>query len=49
MVKFGDTYHPKIDVRKIADSVIQSLVLQKSRLTGNQIKFIRNIVPNILK
>ncbi len=41
MVKFGDEYHPKIDVRKISDSVIQSLVLQKSRLTGNQIKFIR--------
>jgi DNA-binding transcriptional regulator YiaG len=41
MVKFGDEYHPKIDIRKIADSVIQSLILQKSRLTGNQIKFIR--------
>lgn len=41
MVKVGDEYHPQIDVRKIADSVIHSLVLQKSRLTGNQIKFIR--------
>ena len=41
MVKLDNEYHPKIDVRKIADSVIQSLVLQKSRLTGNQIKFIR--------
>lgn len=41
MIKFGKEVHPKIDVRKVADAVIQSLVLQKSRLTGNQIKFIR--------
>jgi len=41
MVKLGDEYHPKIDVRQIANSAIQSLVLRKSRLTGNQIKFIR--------
>jgi len=41
MLKIGNEYHPKIDIRKVADSVIQSLVLQKSRLTGNQIKFIR--------
>ncbi len=41
MVKFDGKFHPKIDVRKIANSAIQSLVLQKLRLTGNQIKFIR--------
>lgn len=41
MVKFEDEWHPKIDVRKIADAAIKALVLQKSRLTGNQIKFIR--------
>lgn len=33
--------HPKIDVKKTAEVVIKSLVSQKSRLTGNQIKFIR--------
>lgn len=41
MVMFDRDLHPKINVRKVADSAIKSLVLQKSRLTGNQIKFIR--------
>jgi DNA-binding transcriptional regulator YiaG len=41
VVQFDGEIHPKIDVRKISDSVIKSLVLQKDRLTGNQIKFIR--------
>lgn len=42
MVKFEGEFHPKIDVRKIADSAIKSLVTQESRLTGNQIRFIRS-------
>lgn len=41
MVKFENEYHPKIDVKAVADNAIHSLVLQKTRLTGNQIKFIR--------
>ena len=41
MVLVNGEMHPKIDVRKTADLVIKSLVSQKSRLTGNQIKFIR--------
>jgi len=41
VVEFNGEFHPKIDVRKVADSAIKSLVLQKSRLTGSQIKFIR--------
>jgi len=41
MVKIDGELHPKIDVRKIADLAIKSLVLQNKRLTGNQIKFIR--------
>lgn len=41
LVPFDGEMHPKIDVRKISDAAIKSLVLQKSRLTGNQIKFIR--------
>ncbi len=42
MVKIEGEYHPKIDVRKIADLAIKSLVTQESRLTGNQIRFIRS-------
>ena len=41
MIKFEGELHPKIDVKKIADAVIKALVFQKTRLTGNQIKFIR--------
>lgn len=41
MIKINGTFHPKIDARKIADSVIESLVTQKTRFTGNQVKFIR--------
>lgn len=41
MVRFKGELHPKIDVRKVSDFVIKSLVTQKERLTGNQIKFIR--------
>ncbi|MES2217377.1 MAG: hypothetical protein V4501_03090 [Pseudomonadota bacterium] len=41
MVREGDEFYPKIDVDKIADLAIESLVSQKSRLTGNQIKFVR--------
>jgi len=41
MVMIDGEFHPKIDVRKVADSTINSLVLQQTRLTGNQIKFIR--------
>lgn len=32
---------PKLDIRAIADDVVSELVLQKTKLTGNQIKFIR--------
>jgi DNA-binding transcriptional regulator YiaG len=41
LVEFDGEFHPKIDARKISDMAIISLVDQKSRLTGNQIKFIR--------
>ena len=42
MISFNGESHPKIDVKKVADSAIKSLISQKSRLTGNQIKFIRS-------
>lgn len=35
-------FHPKIDIKKLADFAIKSLVTQETRLTGNQIKFIRS-------
>lgn len=42
MIKINDEFHPKIDIRKLANSTIESLVTQQKRLTGNQIKFIRS-------
>jgi len=37
----GD-WAPKIDVRQIADEAIKKLSIQESRLTGDQVKFIRS-------
>jgi DNA-binding transcriptional regulator YiaG len=42
LVLVNGEYAPKIDVRGVADEAVTSLVLQKTRLTGNQIKFIRS-------
>ena len=41
MIKVNGEDVPRIDVRAVADKAIKSLVLQKTKLTGNQIKFIR--------
>ena len=41
MVYIENDWHPKIDVKKIADEVIEKLAVQEARLTGNQVKFIR--------
>jgi DNA-binding transcriptional regulator YiaG len=41
MIEIDGTLHPKIDVRKVAASVIESLITQQTRFTGNQVKFIR--------
>jgi DNA-binding transcriptional regulator YiaG len=41
MVMIDGEWHPKIDVRKVAEAVIKGLPFQKERLTGDQIKFIR--------
>ena len=49
MVQIDGDYHPKIDVRKVADSAIKSLVIQTSRLAGNQIKFIRTYLSMSLR
>ena len=49
MVMLDGEFHPKIDVRKIADSAIKALVMQPSRLTGNQIKFVRTYLSMSLR
>ena len=36
-----DDWYPIIDVKKVANQVIGKLAVQESRLTGNQVKFIR--------
>jgi len=41
MIKIDNEWHPKIDVKKVADLAIASLYSQKERLTGNQVRFIR--------
>lgn len=42
MIMIDGEYAPKIDIRLIADRAIKNLVLQKTKLTGNQVKFIRS-------
>ena len=37
----GD-WHPIIDVQKVADEVLEKLAIQETRLTGDQVKFIRS-------
>jgi DNA-binding transcriptional regulator YiaG len=41
LINIHDEWHPKINVRKIADEAILELINQHERLTGNQIKFVR--------
>jgi DNA-binding transcriptional regulator YiaG len=41
MIEINGKFHPKIDVRKVADQAIESLVTKKTRFTGNQVRFIR--------
>jgi DNA-binding transcriptional regulator YiaG len=35
-------WHPRIDVQKVADDVIKKLAIQETRLTGDQVRFIRS-------
>ena len=42
MVRDENKLYPKIDVFQTSELAIKSLILQKSRITGNQIKFIRS-------
>ncbi|MFA6301700.1 MAG: hypothetical protein WC627_01020, partial [Legionella sp.] len=40
MVNIEGEWHPKIDVKYVADEVIKRLATQEERLTVNQVKFI---------
>jgi DNA-binding transcriptional regulator YiaG len=42
MIFIDSDWHPKIDLQKLADEVIVKIAIQESRLTGSQVKFIRN-------
>jgi DNA-binding transcriptional regulator YiaG len=42
MININDEWAPKIDVRRVADAAIKKLATQETRLTGNQVKFIRS-------
>ncbi len=42
MILINGEYAPKIDIRSIANKVIIDLVLLNTKLTGNQVKFIRS-------
>lgn len=35
-------WHPRVDAQKVADEVIKMLAVQETRLTGNQVRFIRS-------
>jgi DNA-binding transcriptional regulator YiaG len=41
MVSFENEYHPRINVRQVADVAMQSYISQKEKFTGNQITFMR--------
>lgn len=41
-IELDGEWHPKIDVKKVADSAIEALAYQKNKITGNQVRFIRS-------
>jgi len=42
MIEINGEWVPKIDIHQIADEAVKKLATQESRLTGNQVKFIRS-------
>jgi DNA-binding transcriptional regulator YiaG len=42
MIFIDSDWLPKINVKKVADEVIEKLAIQDARLTGHQVKFIRS-------
>ncbi len=49
LVQLDGEWIPKIDVRKIAEDAIRELPLQKEKLSGNQVKFIRDFFEMSLR
>jgi DNA-binding transcriptional regulator YiaG len=49
MIEIDGEWHPKIDVKKVANCSIKALLSQKQRLTGNQVKFIRHYLSMSLR
>ena len=41
MIRVGRSWAPKIDVRKIARDVLMQIPTQQTRLTGSQVRFLR--------
>lgn len=44
MLFIENEWHPKIDVKHVAEITIKKLITQHERLTGNQLKFIRRFL-----
>ena len=42
LIEIDGEWHPKLDVKLIANEAIEALAYQDGRLTGDQIKFIRH-------
>ena len=42
-------FHPVVDVKKVSELAIKKLIVQKERLTGNQVKFIRSFFSMTLR
>jgi DNA-binding transcriptional regulator YiaG len=49
MVFIDNQWHPKVDVKKVADATIKALACQSGRLTGNQVRFIRTYLSMTLR
>lgn len=49
MLYIENDWHPKIDIQKLSDGVIKELAIQETRLTGNQVRFIRSYFSMTLR
>ena len=49
MIFMDGKWHPKIDVKATSKKVIEALITENARLTGNQIRFIRSYLNMSLR
>lgn len=49
MIQIRDVWTPNIDYNKLTNEVLKSLVIKSSRLTGNEVRFIRLTFEMTLK